>query len=119
MQHIPTEEITTTKEPGKGKPVAKYKWLSFMSKVAVICNACSIFMIFASRWLNTITTNRAIQSTIITLGLLAFFINLMLQATLFILRVTKKEIPVAAWLRIFNMAAFGLQIVYYFIIPGK
>lgn len=97
----------------------KYKWLSFLSQVAAICNVCSLFMIFASRWVNTITNYQAIDGTIIILGFLAFFLNIVLQAILFVFRVTKKEIPVAPWLRIFNIAVLGLQLIYYFVVLGK
>jgi hypothetical protein len=76
-------------------------------------------MIFASKWVNTLSSYQAIDGTIIILGLLAFFLNIVLQVILFVLRATKKDIPVAAWLRIFNMAALIVQLVYYFLVLGN
>lgn len=119
MDQKPEKDMLAGEEIVKALNARKYGWLSFLAKVAFICNVCSVFMIFASRWMNAVTTIQVIQRTIVILGVLAIFVNLILQAIFFIFRVTKKEIPVAAWLRIFNLAALGIQLVAYFIIPGK
>jgi hypothetical protein len=97
----------------------KNKWLSFVSRVALICNLCSLFIIVIHYTGDFIAGYHAVESTIVVLGFLSVVLNIILQLILFIRRITKKEIPVQAWLRIFNVAVFTVQILYYFIIPGR
>lgn len=62
---------------------------------------------------------QAVNGTIVILAFGAFFVNLILQTCLLVLRVAKKDIPVGAWLRVFNVAMFAVQIIFFFYLPGN
>lgn len=57
-----------------------------------------------------------IVGTIVILGFISLLVNVVLQTILLVLRVKSKTIGIKAWIRIFNVAIFAVQIVYYFII---
>ncbi len=97
----------------------KNKWVSFLSKLAFICNLCFLFGLVILNTRNFIN-NQPVEGTIVILGTFgALLINSILQLCLLFLRITKKDIPVAAWLRIFNVAVFAIQIIRYFLMPGN
>ena len=59
-----------------------------------------------------------IISTVVILGFVSLLINFVLQVILTVLRIQKKNIPLQAWVRIFNLAVFVLQLWYTFLLPG-
>ena len=97
----------------------KYKWVSFLSKLAFICNLCFLLGLVIMRTHNFIPY-QAVNGTVVILGTFgSIIINVILQSCLLVLRVTKKDVPVKAWLRIVNVAVFAIQIIFYFFLPGN
>jgi hypothetical protein len=95
----------------------KNKWVSFLSKVAFICNLCFLLGIVITNTQNFIT-NQALDGTVVILGTFgSLLVNMVLQACLLVLRLAKKDIPVSVWLRVFNVAIFAVEIVRYFFLP--
>ncbi len=97
----------------------KNKWVSFLSKVAFICNLCFL-MGLVIMYTHFFIANQAINSTVVVLGtFVSLFLTVILQVCLLVLRVGKKDIPVKPWLRIANVSVFGVQLVYYFLTSGR
>ena len=96
----------------------KYNWLAFLSRLAFICNLCFLIVFIIHFTGNFLANWHNIIGTIVILGFVSLVINLVLQAILSILRIQKKGIPVQAWVRIFNLAVFVLQLLYFFSLPG-
>ncbi len=119
MEQKPDKDLLTEKESAKAQVARNYKWLSFFSRIALICNLCFLCMMFVHYTYDFLAGLHGIESTVVVLGVLSFIVNIILQACLFIFRAVKKDISIKPWLRIFNVAMFALQIIYYFIIPGK
>jgi len=96
----------------------KYNWLAFLSRLAFICNLCFLVMFIIHFTHNFLASFGNIIGTIVILGFVSLIINLVLQAILTVRRIQKKNIPIRAWIRIFNLAVFVLQVWYYFSLPG-
>jgi hypothetical protein len=97
----------------------KNNWLPFLSRLAFLCNVCSLFVIITHYTGNMIATWHNIIGTIVILGVVSILINVALQIILLVYRIKQKDIPIPHWVRIFNVAMFVAQILFYFIIPGQ
>jgi hypothetical protein len=92
----------------------QYKWLSFLSKVAFICNLLFL-LCFVILYTHNFITNKNLQSFIIILGwFVSFFINLIVNITELLLLFNRKISPVKNWLRTFNFVIFIIQVIDYF-----
>jgi len=96
----------------------KYNWLAFLSRLAFICNLCFLISFIIHYTGNFLAKFPRIIGTIVILAVVSLIINLILQVILTVLRIQKKQIPVHAWVRIFNLAVFVIQIWYTFLLQG-
>ena len=99
------------------------KVISFFSRFAVICNIAFLLFIFFSKLEanKTVTQGRDtvvavpfFKDIIITLGILAIIINLLMCIVYAVMVVMGRERIIPKWLAIVNFLFFIFQVFYFF-----
>jgi hypothetical protein len=96
--------------------------MRFFSKLVVICNVCFIIAVALRvlenlRKRNIVFTGQLkldpIESTFVVLGYSAIIINLIFNAILLILFISKRKSLIPSWMMWFNFLLLLLQIIYF------
>lgn len=90
------------------------RWLLFISRVAFLCNICFILCMLML-YFKDFVHNQSINNYIIILGYSGFFLNLFLNFFIVKALYGKKQTFIPAWLVVFNLFVFILQVIYFFI----
>lgn len=91
------------------------RWLVFLARVAMICNLAFVVCII-TMYSHFSISSRAVQSTIIILGLLSFLFNAIIIVTEVVLVLFRKPSPINMWFRAFIFIVFVIQFIIYFLL---
>ncbi|MBX2930489.1 MAG: hypothetical protein KF781_00925 [Chitinophagaceae bacterium] len=88
------------------------RWLLFISRVALICNVCYVLSVIG-RYFNVEQLHEDVVNTIVILGFVAVFLNILVTIIwLITVLITKK--PVSLWLGIINVLFLVFQLLNAF-----
>ncbi len=85
----------------------------FLSRVAVLMNV--MFLLFLAGYFQLLPTMHSyLQGFIVTTGVVAFIVNLVLHPFLLVMIMLRKQVLIPVWILGFNLLCFILQIFFYF-----
>jgi hypothetical protein len=85
------------------------RWLLFIARVTLVCNICYLVFVLG-RYVDLSTLHHVLTSTIVTLGLIAVVLNIIMNLIwLFTVLAKKKYIPF--WLGVVNFLFLVFEIV--------
>lgn len=98
--------------------------MKLFSKIAFICNGSFVIFILLRYWEfnnkkngaeDTILPLPFLTGTVVVLGMLAVFINLLFCLVILYYRLSKKTIHLPKWIVAVNVLFFIIQVFYFFI----